>query len=73
LFRATNHIINPLNAHTPKQYLCTLLVVENPGYLFVRETVLQPWKKTTSLCTKKKGSSSPKPSSTTSSRRHSAS
>jgi hypothetical protein len=37
-----------------------LLPVENPGYIFVRR-VLQPWKKTTSLFTKKKGSSSSKP------------
>jgi hypothetical protein len=49
-----------------------LLPVENPGFIFVRR-VLQPWKKTTSVCTKKKGSSSSKPSSTTSSRRHSVS
>jgi hypothetical protein len=40
-----------------------LLPVENPGYIFVRR-VLQPWKKTTSLFTKKKGSSSSKPSTT---------
>jgi hypothetical protein len=38
-----------------------LLPVENPGYLFVRERVLQPWKKATSLFTKKKGSSLSKP------------
>jgi hypothetical protein len=37
-----------------------LLLVENPRYLFVRERVLQPWKKATSLFTKK-GLSSSKP------------
>jgi hypothetical protein len=47
-----------------------LLPVENPRYLFVRERVLQPWKKAKSLFTKKKESSSSKPLSTISSRRH---
>jgi hypothetical protein len=31
------------------------VTVENPGYIFVRKRVLQPWKKTTSLCTKEEG------------------
>jgi hypothetical protein len=41
-----------------------LLPVENPGYIFVRESATTMWKKTTSLFTKKKGSSSSKPSKT---------
>jgi hypothetical protein len=50
-----------------------LLLIENPGYIFVRESAATMWKITTSLFTKKKGSSSSKPSLTTSSRRHSVS
>jgi hypothetical protein len=42
-----------------------LLPVENPRYIFVRESVATMWKKTTNLFTKKRGSSSSKPSSTT--------
>jgi hypothetical protein len=32
-----------------------LLPVENPGYIFVRERVLQSWKKPTSFFTKEEG------------------
>jgi hypothetical protein len=42
-----------------------LLLVEDPGYIFVRESAATLWKKATSHFTKKKGSSSSKPSSTT--------
>jgi hypothetical protein len=42
-----------------------LLSVENPGYIFVRESAATVWKKATSLFTNKKGSSLSKPSSTT--------
>jgi hypothetical protein len=49
-----------------------LLPVENPGYLFVRESAAT-MEETTILFTKKKGSSSSKPSSITSLKRHSVS
>jgi hypothetical protein len=41
-----------------------LLPVENPGYIFVRESATTMLKKATSLFTKKKGSSSSKTSTT---------
>jgi hypothetical protein len=50
-----------------------LLLVENPGYIFVRESAGTMRKNATSLFTKKKGSLLSKPSSTTSSRKHSVS